>query len=453
MPILESIYTVLNSFYGYYILLILVALAYQIYLFKSKSENTTLNYILLFVFAISFSFLSLLNNWYTDAVSHMTVGGLVPFADVAYYYNSIVSLRELGYMLPIGTERPYGTLLYSSIVSLGGGNLVYSFILMNLLHGIAIFLAGSQMLKYKNFFIAFLTVGVLVLIDINNHGKFVLESPSFLFSTLAFAFFIPAILEKNKLLALSGVFMLVISQNMRLGAIMVLFGAAIFLTYFFSDKTFPKFNLKNAALFFGVVFLTLASNKLFINIYGTSDSLASNLSYVVYGIANKGETWQYARQQNPELYDDSISEKDRTAEIYRLTFKSIREQPSHLVIGLYNTYSRVFTEYADLLIRSYRYFFSKYLHINVANVFVLYHLWMLIYAIMLYVAIKRRDWLLLFAFFMILSAVSCTPLAGKDNGLYRLFRSSEIFLMFPFILFVDLLLSTVKEKIFNEAYE
>lgn len=362
------------------------------------------------VLVITLFILPLIYKWQTAFFNGSMIGGLLPWQDALAYYTGAQHLTEAGFLTQWTTRRPLFTGFLTVLLWITRNNLQLALTFLALFNGLAVFLAGREIQRVTNAFVASTFIVICYWYYIEHAGTVTTENLAFCMSVLAIAFLIRGS-ERTSLAAISyGLFLLATALSIRAGAFFIL--PALLLWFLIVYR--KVFGWKGFAAVCLAVLIAMGSNVLFQRSIGHPNGvLFSNYSETLYGLASGNAGWTQVYKDYPDVVYSAI---------YGLAIDKIRSEPGLFIQGMAGAFRDYF--------RRDRGAFS-FLRLvgdrNAGNI----SLWILTWAgiaAILYRSKNARSWMILFAWAGILFSTFLLP--PIDANFMRVYAATVPFTAF-----------------------
>lgn len=285
----------------------------------------------LFFFVLSLAAVhgALQHLWLNPADDYFSMGGLVPYSDASGYLRGARALIEFGQIDIWAARRVLSVLHYAVLLFFTGQNLALTVWLVGMLCAIALALATHEILSRCGFAGAYLFWLFLFSLLEKSLGRVMTEPMGFLFGTLAFAFIVRGLDERDRKQALLGLLLLQLSQSARPGALLMLPLLAIFYLIHFREERLRFAAMIAGTTIFGFALTTFLQHAL------TNGAGQASFAYTLYGVARGGIGWRGVFREHPELMQ--LADAARTEAVYHLATQAIRQSPARFVGTLFAT--------------------------------------------------------------------------------------------------------------------
>ena len=296
--------------------------------------------IISFTATLSLFSLALAGLWTSGHSEQYLIASLLPWVDAHYYYTGALSILEGGLLNPQAARRPLGTTFLTPLLGLTGQNLQVTLALLVVMTAVSCYYAARQVQNTLGA-VAGTTALILLFFYYRSYsGTTMTESLGLISGAIGFVFLWRAAVEKNRTLALLGIFVTTVGLNARAGAFielpaLVLWGAWVF-------RKQGRISWSSLLLGLGVVGLGFLINTLMFNLFAPPGSAANaSFAYLFYGTAFGGKGWSQYMFDHPEVV--AMPEQQQYRVLMAIALAHIRSDPLDLVRGVINQYSYVFS--------------------------------------------------------------------------------------------------------------
>lgn len=268
--------------------------------------------------------LGLAGLWASGNTQSVVLNGLIPLTDAVGYYTDATRLQYGVDVSNFTAMRPFFAGLLSFFLRLTGRNLMVTVGIFTAIAGFASYLASREIQKTHGTELAVFFLILTFLYYRHHSGTTMSESLGVSVSLLGIALIWKGLADQKEWLTLFGVGVIALALNIRPGAMFVLPALLLWGGWIFrgQGKFSYKFFLWGSAI---ILFVFYANNKMIDFVAGPSGVAFENFSWAFYGLAAGGRSWRYVFEAQPNAKD--------SAEIYRLAFELIRNNPSLIISG------------------------------------------------------------------------------------------------------------------------
>jgi hypothetical protein len=334
----EEIGTAARYSYSFFLLAVLIVLFFA-YRERGRKYQIAALSLTIALFGIPLARL-----WHTGASESFLLGGLLPWSDAASYYESARSLIEGGLM---NVQRPFFPGFLAALLKLTGQNLQITIAILVAISAIATFFAAREIQKTFGAAAAVLVTIGLFLYYRTFAGETMTECLGFPLGTLGFTGIWRGARLKSVRDILTGIFLLALGLNARVGAVLVLPTIILWGCFVFSGK--KRFSWKFFLQSSAAVLLAFVLNFTLYKATGSEQAAIpfSNYSYTLYGLLTQSN-WYQVVEANPQL--NYMDEKDRSREILQISLKLFRQDPFRLLRGMIKAWGEFFWSYSTIFV-------------------------------------------------------------------------------------------------------
>ncbi len=305
--------------YGYTIPVITI---FTMYVLLNKVKSN-ISYGLIFLFTMLICALALSGTWVVARSTGVTFNGLIPAIDSQNYYQDALRLLNGGQASSIQSRRPIVSGLIASLLFIGNFNIMVVQAAFAAIFGIALTLAILASRKRLGVLGVSLFAVLVFLFTRVYSGELWSEPLAIPLGLLAFALIF--YIEKYPKFIYLFLFMLVLTQNIRPGAVLAPFVLALDLMVNARAYGFLKGWITTSRVV-AVIAIGFILNFLFVHILASPDTVPfSNFAYLLYGLARDGAGWSQILTDHPEIF--RLAESEQTRAILELVMGLIREKP------------------------------------------------------------------------------------------------------------------------------
>jgi hypothetical protein len=293
--------------------------------------------------------LPLTANWSAGISTTKIIGGLIPYKDGFYYYNSARMLLS-GQVIPAeglqGAFRPLYPGLLSILLLLTNHNLLWTQALMVMLSAICCYLAVREVNIHWGTWPAAFFITILYFFIFGLIGLTLTEMPSLDFSCLAFILLLRSARSQKYVDLILGSLLLIIAISVRAGAFFMVPFLILWIGWIFRKGN--KLAFAKMGIFILVFIVEFAfANIIFPRLVTAPDtSTFGNFSWMLYGQAVGGAGWTY-HYQVLGTHDAAIVMQAAIDRIFHYplgiiiaSLKSFRDFFAPGQIGIFNLISR-----------------------------------------------------------------------------------------------------------------
>jgi hypothetical protein len=356
------------------------------------------------VFVIVLFSLPLIYKWQTATFTGFMLGGLLPFSDAHGYYAGAQNLMTGDDLNEVATRRPLFTGFLSVLLTFTGNNLQISLTILAVVHGVATFFAAREIQRVHTSLAAALFVVICYWYYCGIAGTAITENLGFGFGCLGLAFLLQGA-QRNTLWKIGfGFFLLALALNIRAGAFFIL--PALLLWFWITYK--KDFGWKGLLFVSMAVVVAMTCNVIVKRGIGNPEGvLFSNYSHTLYGLASGNAGWQQVLTDHPTVKED---------EIFGLAINKIKREPALFGLGM----ARAFQDYFRM--HSGAFSFMRLIgDPDIGNHLLWILTWMGV-ATALFDLKKPLSWMVLLAFFGILSSTVLVP--PRDANAMRVYAAT-----------------------------
>lgn len=272
----------------------------------------------------------LLEFWLTGKTTYQAIGGLLPWSDASGWLYGASHLLYEGQMQPWSVRRPLNPVFIATLSFLTGENLQLLLLVRAVLAGLACFFMAREISRSHGPAAGVLSFAVLGAFASQFVAFTLSETLGLALGATGFAVMWQAIPGRDLSRYAAGLFLLTLGLSARPGPMLILPALALWAGYGMSDKRFAfrPFLMACAGVITG-----LTVTYLWAYFYGTGENIpAANYSFVMYGLAHGGESWQKIFIDYPEI--KHLAEGKQAALAYKAAFDEIISNPPGLISGL-----------------------------------------------------------------------------------------------------------------------
>lgn len=285
--------------------------------------------------------LALSGLWASGQSEPYVVSGLIPYNDAATYYNDANRLLDGSLLSDSSSRRPLAIGFLASLLGLTGRNLQHALTILVLLEACAAAFMTLELRRVKGPAAASLSLWIVFLFARRFAGTTMTETLGLTFGMLSLAFFLRGVSPRRLSYILTGILLLTLAMNIRVGALFILPMLVLWTGFQFRNKT--RFHWRNALLAGLVVVAGFGLNSVLLRFIGSPVGMAfGNFSESLYGLASGGERWSYVYYQSEETRE--LPDKERFSQIYQMAFDLIRENPMGIVKGSLHQWGLLFSD-------------------------------------------------------------------------------------------------------------
>lgn len=301
---------------------------------KQQRLSDKLAYIVFTILLASSLIAVLLFYWHTNISTPNAIGGFLPISDSGLYFQCAKQILGSGDIASDCRMRPFYSLFLAAVLNLTTLNLQYSFILQTVIVG----LSGAFLILsiYRTHGLAASLAGTAATISIcSPYVMAVLTENIGLIISLPV---IALLWQKHKTLSplafAACIFFLVIAQNARPGALIVI--PLLIAWYWHVMPGELSIKIKHIIISIASVLLAFFLNSLLADsISDDAHAIHSNFAYTLYGLTAGGKRYLAVMQDHPEIFQRLTGPQiNITAEIYRLAWNNFTSQPHLTIIGM-----------------------------------------------------------------------------------------------------------------------
>ena len=288
------------------------------------------------LFSLSLSYL-----WTSGVGDYYAISGLIPWSDARSYYVDALRLVEGYHFSSFSAWRPLFPGFASFILSITNQNLQITVTIFVMLAAIACYLFTREVQRYLGTAVSIFVFAILFIFYRRYSGLFTAENLGFTFGVLGFVFLLRGARGLSKVQIISGLFLMTIALNTRMGAYFTLPFIAMWAARLFRKNKiiFPSFlaicsgTILSGFLLYSISVITFSDTPRFPDVY---------YSRVFYNFTHGYDrSLSSVFNEYPEL--KSLPENEQTIRIFNLAFDNIREDPDSLLSGAIKQYQIFFS--------------------------------------------------------------------------------------------------------------
>lgn len=277
--------------------------------------------------------------WASGQSEANVISGLLPWSDANSFYLDAQRLMEGGLFNSMSAQRPLQPAFLALILSLSGNNLQVTVAVFTAITALACYLLGREVLRSHGAAAAALVMQVLFLYFRRFTGTVMTESLGVPLGMLGFALLWKGAANRKLPTILGGIFLFTLAFNARPGPFFVFAGLVLWVGWLLRGQR--RFGWIPSALVIVTVAAGFLVNMLVFNQVATPESEPfSKASNAIYGVAVGSKHWTQVLKDHPEL--SSLTNRERTLEIYKLVFEEVRKNPLAFFSGAGREYGLFF---------------------------------------------------------------------------------------------------------------
>ena len=298
--------------------------------------------------AVGIAWLYIFGLWWTGESASLTVAGVLPVSDSLGYQKCAREIIDLGQTYVWCHARPLYTSFFASLWLLGNRHLEITLLLQAAVLTVCILIFAKEAARWLGLGAA-MVVAIAVFLWAQKHAFALVmtENIGLALGLMALALLLNAAGRGRLAIAHLGLAVLTLALHARAGAFFVLPFVVLWIGYLAHSQE-RSFFLHSGFAILSVACAVLANFALISSIGGEIFGAHSNFPYVFYGLSAGGD-WMTVMKNHPELSVDDQAEA--AAEIYRLAFVNIRNDPTIFLHSLLKNEWRYFRwvlfDYAD----------------------------------------------------------------------------------------------------------
>ncbi|HMD88425.1 MAG TPA: hypothetical protein VKF38_04620 [Anaerolineaceae bacterium] len=296
--------------------------------------------IISFTATLSLFSLALAGLWTSGHSEQYVIASLMPWVDAFYYYTGALSVLDGGLFNGQAARRPFGTTFLVTLLGITGQNLEITLALLVVMTAVGCYFAARQVQNSLGA-VAGTTVLVLLFFYYRSYsGTTMTESLGLISGAIGFVFLWRAAVEKNRTLAMLGLFITTVGMNARAGAFIELPALIAWGAWAFRKQGFLSW--PSLLLGVAVVGAGFVINTWMFNLFAAPGSGANaSFAYLFYGTAFGGKGWSQYSFDHPEVLN--LPEQEQYRVLMAISLAHIRNDPLDLVRGVIHQYSFVFS--------------------------------------------------------------------------------------------------------------
>ncbi len=278
--------------------------------------------------------------WASGQSQSISISGLIPLADAAYYYHDSLRIMSGWNISNFSAMRPFFAGFLSLIMNITDRNFMFSMAVITAIAGIAIYYAVREVQRTHGTEIAVFLLIILFLYFRHHSGTSMSETLGVPLGALGLGLIWRGLERQSQNLSIFGLFICAFALNVRPGPMFILPFMLLWLAWVFK-KPAEYISIKYILWGTGAIILAFALNSMLIRILaGPSGTAFSNFSWALYGLASGGKSFNYIAETHPEVF--LLQDPERSRTIYRMTFDLILHNPGLLVSGAVFRWSTFF---------------------------------------------------------------------------------------------------------------
>lgn len=265
------------------------------------------------------------------------VRGLIPWSDANGYYTDALRLLNGELFSNYSSRRPLFAGLLSALLALTSQNLQITLIILMVITALACYLAAREIQNTHGALAATLFLTLIYFFYRRFSGTTMTEILGLAFGATGFALIWSGTWRHARTSTIAGIFLLSLGLFARAGDFFILPILSIWAAWYFRGE--KRFSATVLILAVTAVAGSYLANLLVFRSVASPGSLPNaSMADNVYGLVLGGASWNQINQDHPEF--SSLFEVDRSKKIYDLSWQIFRRNPSGLMQGVLNVWSR-----------------------------------------------------------------------------------------------------------------
>ncbi len=296
-------------------------------------RDSTLTFWLLAAAAFIAILLPVAGYWVGGRTHANAIGGLLPWNDAAGYFNCARTVIDGGPLDSFCQRRPHYSGYLTGLFALTGERLQLTLLLQAGIIAIATFLFVRLLSKRWGFAAALMGLATIAAFAGEYSITTLTENLGLPLGLVAVAFLLAGAQSQRTGVLAFGAFLLAVAINARAGAFFVLPFLVLWPLVLGDLGRAARIRLA-AILLVSIAAGFVVGPVLSTLLGGDPGTTHANFSYTIYGIAAGGKGWLHIYQVHPDLVAKSLSEAERAANVYGVTWELFIDRPDLTLQGL-----------------------------------------------------------------------------------------------------------------------
>ena len=280
--------------------------------------------------------------WASGQSQSVTVSGLIPLTDAAFYYQDSLRIIMGQSISHFSAMRPFYPGFLSLLMQITDRNFMVSLAIVTAVGSVAMYYAAREIQRTHGAETAVFLLIILFLYFRHHSGTSMSESLGAPIGALGIALIWRGMQKQSQGLAIFGLFVSAFALNVRPGTMFILPFMLLWLGWIFRE---PGKYISVKFLFAGAVAIVISFvlNSFTIRLLAEPTGTAfSNFSWALYGLASGGNSYTYIFEKHPELLQIPDPQQSRT--IYRMALELMTQNPGLFVRGALHNWGMFFSD-------------------------------------------------------------------------------------------------------------